>query len=265
MKEQFSIVELPSHLLPYDNISEVRVRPFSVLEIKGMANAANTINQEQRMIEVLSNCVEGIDIRNLTMGDFFYVMHWIRYNSFTNFVPYINLKCSSDSCDFEDKVDLTMDMLKVIDLPDDYYRGLEVKLPSAGIVKIRLQTVGDETNARKLLEEHFKLNKSKKIDNGDIFNAILALMIEPNGGSFSERFSLINDPEKFTPEDLFVLRGVQDYFKHGIDDTVEIRCPKCGEVQKIGYKPKLSSFFPTNLYRDYREAIRSAIIPASKS
>lgn len=75
--------EFPSHFVPYDG-HRFFVRPLD-WELLGRLHAIRlkkNPNSFSQMLDVFNNCVKGIDIRDLTMGDFYSFMYWLRINSY---------------------------------------------------------------------------------------------------------------------------------------------------------------------------------------
>jgi hypothetical protein len=71
--------DFPSGNLTYGN-ADIQVRPMDISVIKRLAGA-RAGKSFTAMIDALSSCIN-MDIRNLTVQDFYFFMYWLRINSY---------------------------------------------------------------------------------------------------------------------------------------------------------------------------------------
>lgn len=75
--------DFPSHFVPYGGkrffIKPLDWSSLSRLHAIRMKNNKNSFSQ---MLDVFNSCIKGIDIRDLTPGDFYSFMYWTRINSY---------------------------------------------------------------------------------------------------------------------------------------------------------------------------------------
>lgn len=70
---------LPSLMVPY-SFSQVWLRPIDV-DVLSLLDAAHRNNSFTILLDALNHCID-VDIRSLTPSDFYFVMYWIRDNSY---------------------------------------------------------------------------------------------------------------------------------------------------------------------------------------
>ena len=75
---------LPSGNLFY-NFDSITIRPFEITDLARLARAIK--RKDIVMINDVLDCVVDVDLRDLWMGDYRYIMYWLRINSLTK-IPY---------------------------------------------------------------------------------------------------------------------------------------------------------------------------------
>lgn len=82
------IGNLPSGFFPYkrEGISKLFVRPFKVDELRLISKAA-ALDDESHLVRAVDLCIS-MDAGELTFGDFFYVLMWLRMHSMPK-TPYV--------------------------------------------------------------------------------------------------------------------------------------------------------------------------------
>jgi hypothetical protein len=77
---------LPSQGIPYDSDFKLYIRPFRVPEYRLLSRAVE-LGDVSHLIRAVDNVIS-VDANNLTIGDFFYVLLWLRINSMPK-SPYV--------------------------------------------------------------------------------------------------------------------------------------------------------------------------------
>lgn len=81
--DNFERIELPSHFLPYEH-NDLLIRPLNIKDI-GTLYKATQSGSFSILVDVIGNCIKSnLDVRDLTMGDFRYLMYWLRLNSYNS-------------------------------------------------------------------------------------------------------------------------------------------------------------------------------------
>ena len=70
----------PSLMIPYPEGTKLRLRPLNVKALK-KAHASQDSRSFKLLIEAIQQCVS-MDVRHLTVPDFYYIMYWLRMNSY---------------------------------------------------------------------------------------------------------------------------------------------------------------------------------------
>ncbi|NNK83721.1 MAG: hypothetical protein HKO92_11410 [Flavobacteriaceae bacterium] len=226
-------VELPGDRLYID---ECRIQTFTYGDASALSLLPKT-QDTQKLFEVIGRRIN-IPVKLLTLQDFWFIMYWQRINSYSHFP--VKLPWTCPHCKTKNTDELTGSCLEINDLDDDYYHGIELDFPDIGPLKLRLKLVGDEIEAKRYIRE----NKINDID-GEIFEELLtACMLEPNGGSLSDRYNLVR---QMSSNDQFLLKAFEAEFDYGVQSYSEFTCEneKCREVAKVSFTFDLANFFPS--------------------
>lgn len=223
----------------------------------GDATAINLISKSkdvQKLFEVLNNRAS-LNVYDLTLPDFKFLLFWQRINSYSTFPMNIHWKCSQKGCEQKNNDELTGPKLVITDIDPDYDHGMTLDFPDSGPLRLRLKLVKDEIASKQYLIKNRIQDKD-----GELLEEVLtACMLELNGGTLEERILQVRE---MSADDQFLLKSFESEFDYGVQNYAEFTCEKCKEVAKIGYEFDLANFFPS--IQD-RTNVRSRIIPSSSA
>jgi len=202
-------IQLPSKFIPYDK-KEFRMRTFVGADEKLLASITyDTL--EQKFAEVLKNCSEGIDPKELTAGDRMYLLIWQAIHSYSKDyeADYVCEHCLENI-----HVNIDLSQLEVKELPDDYKEPYPVKLSDGTEVNLRLFRVKDEIQ----IARYEKNNK-------DSWLYHYATSIVDDSKNIMEKVLML---EKMPTRDLAVIRAFHEEFVHGPIMQYKYTCSNCG-------------------------------------
>ena len=141
MEEKYHILELPSKLKPYDptKVKEVSAR-FLIGEDEKYIGNLTFANWDKKYCMLLEHIVKGIDPKELTLGDRTYIALWLSMNCYSSIYP-IQVTC--DSCLESIEVEVQLNKLSKIELPDNFSEPFPVILTDNTVVNMRLLRVKD--------------------------------------------------------------------------------------------------------------------------
>lgn len=206
-----TLTELPTHGWFYNQNVVIKARSLSLLEVKLLA----TLNPENATAvcnEILSKCLylENIKLEELLLADREYLIFWIRLNSFTQSSGYsidIN-ECQHCHEKFTAKISLNeFDVRYIKQIHENVY------LPDLNI-KIDLKMP--------------MFNDSGLISVDEINE--LALWLDTNNTQ-EDKIRFI---ETLSALDFIALKNCIDDMKCGIKHELDIECPLCHSINKIG-------------------------------
>ena len=94
-----AIGALPSQYKPYSSKYGVSfteedffIRGFRIEEMRLLSKAAS-LGENGHLLRAVDNCIS-VPVESLTIGDFWYVMFWLRTNSFTDFPYTVTWDCN---------------------------------------------------------------------------------------------------------------------------------------------------------------------------
>lgn len=231
--QNYFVLDLPSKGLVYPNYTKgsIKVRPLTGGDESILATM-NERNMMDKLIEVLQRTVEGIDVRQMTLGDKIALMVWHGINSYTDG---FTSKVTCEGCLQSIQVDYKLADSKVQYLPDHFKEPYPVELSNGTKVKCRLLRVSDEIAA---------LEYEKKLQ--DFYLYRIALTVVDDKDIVQRVDWLAQLPAK----DVAKIRAFQDVFYHGPTFIYDYQCSLCG-YKGTFYSPfRFEHFFP------YGDALR---------
>lgn len=234
LKPNSERIELPSRGILYNN-SELKsgflnIRPWLTNEEK-LIDRFNKGNFYSILKRLISNSVtEKINVDELTLGDFFFLIYWIRSISYghTYNADIVCPECGKS-------VSVVIDLSKYdVTYLEDCKEPMTLIMPRSGIeIKFRLPRVADLIEA-----SESTLSGSKKFGvtiSPDLYKTAKCVeeMVLPN-----EEKTLLTQKEDFDimlgkiwPKipayDLVVIREVMSKYDHGYITNASTRCPEC--------------------------------------
>lgn len=236
----FEIKGLPSNNRLYPEGTKILGRPMKVIEVKQLASLG-TGNTDFIINNLLKSCVKGIDIDNLYKADMFYILLWIRSNTFRDNRSVVNFDC--DQClkastfhfDIEKDIDVQY-------LPDDYDPDTIIELPvSKAKIKRKFLTIGEDTKLTK-----FKQNNKKSLATFD--DELLSMaqgITEINGVSITSLIEKYNFIATLDPLDYIMYKQYEDKNGMGLKQYMNVTCDTCGGQSQMAVTFHGSFMLPT--------------------
>jgi len=247
-------VKLPSLGKLYGGISEVTVTLFSLNDVKRLIEISKGTKSDSLEKLITSKLINFP--YSLSRSDYFFILYWLRVNSFKNYpikVDYQCVKCDKVNSD-QPVSGLNIDT-KDIDL--DYSEPVELDLPNAGKVHVRLLNLSDEKEVDSVLSIIHK----DRATQGDEWLCSLAAMIVDNQPLFSRYEKVRKD---FTSEDILTLDMFQDEFNYGVKNALKMTCPGCQEVNQVNFRLSMSVLVPSmGNAGSVRSRVRFSSVPSS--
>lgn len=246
MTIDFTRIELPGDRL-YSQ--EPRVQTFTHSDACALSLVSKT-QDILKVYEVIDRRLN-IDVGELTVKDFWFILHWQRINSYPSFP--VRLPWTCRHCGYKNLDHLEGSNLVISDLDYDYTDNLKVEFPCGKELFLRLQKVKDDINARSYIRENNLVATSEE----EFEQLLVAGMLENNTDlSFEQRLEIIK--KEFTSDDYLFIKSFEAEFDYGVEDYSSFTCEECKEVTKVKYRFDLVKFFPNLLDRsDVRSRILS--------
>lgn len=220
-------ITLPSKCLVYKDVdsSKIFIRTLKGKDEK-LISELSMDNFDRKFIQVLANVLEGIDPKQLTLGDRKYVMLWLAIQSYSSKHP-ISFTCSSCLSKLEMEADLSTLAIKT--LPEDFVEPYAMTLSDNSTVNLRLLRVKDELDLADL---------EKAGTNIWLYRVAMSMVgpesiVEKN--AFLENLGVI---------DIAKIRSFQERFDHGPVMETTFDCEKCGVTGKVPVPFRIEMFFP---------------------
>lgn len=247
----YESVELPSKGKFYKNSKNedlksgwVQIRQYAAPE-EALIAQINVENSQRMINSILSNCLKGVEVGELTDEDTFYLLIWLRANSYspqyelTVFCPYCNIKEPQTHV-----VDLSE--LKIHYLEKEIKEPLEKTLPRSKLV-VHLNTLR-RSKVIQAQERVFDVKKYQETE-GDPYVLLkraysISKIITPEGEEVEDRLQIeslcLNYLSSY--DSLFIDEALEK-FNHGVDTRLEIKCVNCEEIIRTSLPASSDQFF----------------------
>lgn len=243
------LVELPGDKLYPE---ECRIQTFTYSDAIAISLLRKT-QDVRKLFEVLDRRMN-LNVQDLTLQDFWFILYWHRINSYSSFP--IKLPWTCHHCKTKNYDELRGSDLIIEDLDPEYHHGITLNFNSVGPVKLRLKLVKDEIESERYLRDQGLKDQDFALE-----ETLDACMLEPNGGNLSERISLL---QEMNSDDHFLLKAFESEFNYGVQKYSKFTCENesCKEVVKVHYEFDLTNFFPS--FQD-KSDVRSRILSSKTS
>lgn len=242
-----SIGNLPSNYVPY-SYTDLMIRPLTVHEMKLISKAGVT-RDEEYLMRAVDLCISE-DIMDLTQGDYYYVLMWLRINSSPK-TPYaVTWKCPDSfyqnvvsgeiikndktrwvpdetqvkdykvvKCDTSNTELIHMTTLEILQFPDEVEPlGPEFDFPRVGIIK----------EVRELMED-------------PELQMLLPAVQWVRGATVKDRLAFL---EKQPDTDILMeALALEHTLVHGIKETCTLHCRTCRAEHPFTINLEPLSFF----------------------
>lgn len=222
---------LPSKGKYYKN--PLYVTELSPIDLKNL-NQMTEENANQTINSVLSNCIHGINYKEILQGDKVWLLFYIRSVTYDDFPIFVKYSCPE--CKKVDTYKVRLNDLKVNYANDAFEPDLE--LPRCGkIITLRYPTLRLEERANRLAKN------DQAIEAIDPELAEIALYIEKIDGKAVEPYEAYKFVKSMKALDFVTFSNYMIEHNIGLVPLVEIPCT-CGNIvkKKIGFTPDF--FFP---------------------
>lgn len=222
----FVRLELPSKLIPYSFHAEgFHIRPLRGLDILGIV-AAEENGNFSALLDVLNGCVSQ-DIRELTTGDFRFIMYWLRLNSYPA-TPYsvnwVSRYGNPNSVQVA-RTDLQIIELAMTKAEYDAFRAKGLCFP----------TVRDAERLRDIslsAADRFKLERAQFIYVPPDAYASASNLIEISEAIAAYRDKVIDEGSMSLFE---AIREFSTKIEHGVKEKIEVTDAKFNATAAVGY------------------------------
>lgn len=238
------IGNLPSNFYPY-SFKNLMIRPLTVGELRLISKAA-TLDDQEHMLRAVDLCISE-PAKELSIGDYFYVLAWLRLHSTPKAPPILNWTCNASLYRSKDTGKL---LLSTDPVPED-------------LSKYEIVTCGCENS------EPIHISKLDIIQIKETENFILPEGFDfPRAGIIQELKNLSNDPELVfllnsaqwvagasLKEKLEILMNQSDLdmfdkatalgeiLQHGVRETTTLHCSQCRTAYDYELKLEPHNFF----------------------
>lgn len=218
------------------------IRPLNIANIKQLSLAI--YNNDIGLLErTVADCVN-FDVTELYISDWWYLLWWLRLNSYKNFPMQISYTCPH--CETTHTHTITTDTLQYEDIHEGFDpRHSRVRLDNyENEVRIRPPKVGDETRVRNLLKQ-----KMVNIDSKNGQSALECMrtlaVLETETMSLDDIYIAYRN-DKFTPDDLLTIEAFVDIASYGVKNEFKLTCATCKEEVPVAVDIRPLDFFPAN-------------------
>lgn len=198
------------------------------------------------MSDVIDDCIETklpISSYDMCLGDYQFLLHKLRI---VTYGPDYKLTVLCPRCGAQNELDIDLDTLKTIELPDNYHDMMEITLPrSNDVVKIKFQTP-------RMLDQIAKERKDMKKQFPDLKGDPTMLLTlqnvvdEVNGRKMS-KLALQEYVKNLPMLDIQYLIQMASKLSDcvGVDPMLDFTCKECGGEEKASFRFTTEFFTPT--------------------
>lgn len=249
-------VELPSRGKLYANPALqdgwIHIRQYAAPE-EALLAQVNRENVQQVLNNILDNCLKGDDVKaeELTTEDAFYLLVWLRVNSYGPSYD-VDVVCSHRDCGMgPDSYTVNLANLKINYLDGDVKEPLVVTLPKTKlIVEINCMRRKTELRAQKR-QEDVKKWKGVKGDPAELLKRAYSIVkvVAPDQSEETTDILEIEDLclNNLPSADSLHLDNALENFKHGVDINTTLTCHYCQRDIPVVVPPGPEFFRPTRL------------------
>ncbi len=253
----FQPVALPSKGRYYKNIPALRdgtvyIREYSAQEEALLAHM-NRENVQQVINAMLDSCMrlDGFKAEDLTTEDAFYLLVWLRANSYGATYD-IEVTCPHPDCGREDTYGVNLPQLTVLYIEDsDPDEPIEVVAPKTKIrFEVNCMRRGTEVIAQKRAAQIKQIKGLYKGEISDLLKRAYSIkrVIMPNGEEITDRLPIEDLILKYLPAaDSLVIDKAIESFKHGVDVNITLVCTSCNRNIFTVVPPGPEFFRPTRI------------------
>jgi hypothetical protein len=228
MSVEKKILDLPSRFLVYEGIApgSVKIGLLKGKHEKVIAEISPD-NYDRKLLQVISDVLEGIPVNSLTLGDRKFVQLRLAINSYSKDFP-IKFPCDRCGANLDAVVDLAS--IPVVELPAEFKEPYAVTLSDGKPIYLRLLRVEDE----------LKVAEAEK-SGQNIWLYRFSRSIVDNNMSALEKVQFL---EELPAIDVAKIRAFHDKYDHGPLMEFHYECDKCGGDGVMPVPFRLEMLFP---------------------
>jgi len=213
-------LDLPSHFAPYD-FDEVQMRSMSVGVVKQVRAYANG-GTNKHLAEIVRPCYS-IDPAQLTLGDFWYTLAWLRLNTFSNVPLVVEWECPV--CGHKNTESLDLQGIPIDELPDDFQEPIYITTSRGVEFPVRLYRVRDEIATEKYLERKYKGEYTAADE-----QLVDLAAVWVHDGTLADKHAALESGDVLSPQDIEEVRAALATLRHGPRATMTSTCKErdCG-------------------------------------
>lgn len=233
---------LPIYGLPSKNkfYSNVLARPLNVKEVKLLASM-NEDNYDYVINDILRKTIKGIKVEDITRGDKYFIIFWLRANTYKNSGYELDFVCRSEKCgEKKSSYNFGLELLDVEYIKDNFDELKEIEFPvSKDKFSVLCKRISDENKVNEFLRMTEK--NITKYDEEILDIASNIKKINDEELSLMKKYDYV---EKMHPEDFSFLISYIDSVSFGVKNRVNAICNDCKEVTPIGVSFRPEFFIP---------------------
>lgn len=237
-KENFiPMDDLPSLYRFYPPGTSIEARPLTVSEVKQLASI-NEENAEFVINDIISRSTRGIDFNSILSVDKFYILFWLRANTYKSAGYETEYQCSH--CGKDTNYHFNVSVFDVVYVREDHKDYNTINLPSGGdTLVMKFLRLEDEKRIRDFLSMAQRNNRKYDPDLLELAASIDS--INGNKKSLRENYEFVDsmDPENFA----YLMSYVDDTI-FGVSSTIKASCAFCGEVSPVAIRFQKEFFIP---------------------
>lgn len=245
-KEEIKVQEMRENFLPILGLPsknkfypELLARPLNVKEVKLLASM-NSDNYDFIINDILKKTVKGVKIEQIVRGDKYFIIFWLRANTYKNSGYELDFECKSEKCNKLSTYNFELDSLDVEYIRDDFDENREIELPlSKDKFSILCKRILDENKVNEFLKM-----TDKSITKYDEEILDIASNIKTIKGEMLSLMKKYEYVEAMHPEDFSYLISYIDSMSFGVKNKIDAVCNNCKEVTPIGVSFRPEFFIP---------------------
>jgi len=221
------VLDLPSQgKLGYDSSithRDILVKDEEVLATATPTNFARTMNNVLRGI-----CNNPSFFDSMSVHDRDFLLVWLWSNNYTP-VKEVEVVCSSRECGAKHTYQVDMTELDVKPLKDDY-KPLKIPLSlgeEGAYIRVRPNTVKDENEVEAFLEKMSNKTDAKKLPSFEHLMLVSSIDVGMNI-PLDKKMEWVG--ENVTGKEMGFVKKFHEFFKFGVQDTIDYTCKSCQEV-----------------------------------
>ena len=237
---------LPSKGLIYKTPFNPEITLRSMTLAEEMRRLQSSDDAYRPMSDVIDDCIETklpISSYDMCLGDYQFLLHKLRI---VTYGPDYKLTVLCPRCGAQNELNINLDALKAIELPDNYQEMMEITLPrSNDVVKIKFQTprmLDQITKERKDMKKQFPDLKGDPT----MLLTLQNVVDEVNGRKMS-KLALQEYIKNLPMLDIQYLLQMSSKLSDcvGVDPIIEYTCEECGGEEKASFRFTPEFFTPT--------------------